>query len=163
VSRLPAPSPPGPSRLPGTLVARDRDGEPVPLRTIDGMATIRETAAALGLDKLTIRLWVRAFGPGVGARFEPDGPLFVHPHVLATIALLRDARGALPRHACEPGSARHRLVMVAILAAIRAGGVAPPATIARIRHQLGLPPIPKRPAPPPAVRPAAQPAEVRHA
>ena len=140
MSRLPS----DPSRLPGTIVARDRTGRRIPLREIEGMVTVREAAAATGIDGLTLRLWAKAFGVGVGARFEPDGLLFLHLHVVATIALLRDARGALPPHSCEPGSPRHHVVRLAILAALKAKDVPSDAVINDCRRRLGLPPRPKR-------------------
>jgi hypothetical protein len=128
-----------PPRLPGTIFAYDpaRPGRRRPVRAVEGMLTTREATALTGINGLTLRLWVDAFR--VGCRFVPRGPVFVYPHLVLTLAQLRDARGALPRHACEPDHPRHHLINAAIYESIKARAVPPDAVIARIRHQLGLP------------------------
>jgi hypothetical protein len=150
-----------PPNLPGVIFTPGRTGRRGPVTAIAGKHTVPAAARLTGVDRFTIRLWAEAFGHGVGCRFQPRGPVFINLHVVETIGCLRDARGALPRYSCEPGSARHRVVMLAAYAAIRAKGVPlPDDLIAEYRRRLDLPPYPQRRSPP-AV-PEAQPAEARH-
>jgi hypothetical protein len=143
----------------------DRNGRQTPLRAVDGMWSAAEAANTIGASSLTIRLWCRAFS--IGTPFQPAATarFFVHPIPAMTIARLRDARGALPPHACEPGSHRYHIVKLAVLAALKARNVPPDDVIAVFRRRLCLPPYPDERRPPPAVprgQSLGQPVEVRH-